>query len=110
MSKTSRVVSREPWSASIPVYALVLLVLLALTVLTMGVSFLPANGRTHLAMGLTIALAKASLVALFFMHVISSHRLTRIVIVVAVCWLLLLFSLTFSDYLTRGLIPNMPGH
>ncbi|HEY4310291.1 MAG TPA: cytochrome C oxidase subunit IV family protein [Pirellulales bacterium] len=95
---------------SVGVYATVLLVLLALTVLTVSVSFLPLSGGAHIAAGLTIGLVKASLVALVFMHVISSPRLTWIVIVVALFWLVLLFGLIFCDYATRGLITSMPGH
>ena len=91
-------------------YLGVLLVLIALTLLTVSISFAPLTGAWHITAGLTIGLAKASLVALFFMHVIHSPRLTWIVIAVALFWLLLLFALTFCDYATRGLIPTMPGH
>ncbi len=98
-------------SMSVATYASVLIALLALTILTVGISFLPVAGRWHITAGLVIALVKASLVAaLFFMHVISSHRLTWAVIAVAIFWLLIMVSLTFSDYLTRGMIPYMPGH
>jgi cytochrome c oxidase subunit 4 len=60
--------------------------------------------------GLVIATCKATLVVLFFMHVLYSSRLTWIVIVVAVFWLGLLMVLTFCDYLSREMIPHMPGH
>jgi hypothetical protein len=32
------------------------------------------------------------------------------VILVSIAWLLILFSLTYTDYLTRGALPQMPGH
>jgi len=97
-------------SLSITSYLFVLAALVALTVLTVGVSFVPIAGHWHIAVGLAIAVVKASLVALFFMHVISSHRLNWVVIAVAVFWLTILATLTLGDYLTRGLIPFMPGH
>jgi cytochrome c oxidase subunit 4 len=97
-------------SLSVAGYVFVLAALVVLTVVTVGVSFVPVAGHWHIAIGLAIALVKASLVALFFMHVTSSHRLNWSVIAVAVFWLIIFVSLTFCDYLTRGLVPFMPGH
>jgi cytochrome c oxidase subunit 4 len=47
--------------------------LIALTLLTVGLSRVDL-GPWHTAVGLTIACAKALLVALFFMHLLSSGR------------------------------------
>ena len=91
-------------------YVVVCILLILLTFLTVGVSFFQIEGRWHIIIGLTIALCKATLVVLFFMHVLISPRLTSIVIVVACFWLLLLLALTFTDYATRDMIPFMPGH
>jgi cytochrome c oxidase subunit 4 len=89
----------------------VLFALLVLTAFTLGVSFLDIPARWHMAAGLSIAVLKASLVVLFFMHVIHSPAATRIVIVIAVFWLVaVLIALTMSDYATRGSIPFAPGH
>ncbi|MGA2257842.1 MAG: hypothetical protein ABSG53_24530 [Thermoguttaceae bacterium] len=58
-----------------------------------------------------VGVVKASLVVLFFMHALGSPAQTRAVIAVTLFWLVvLLFGLTFSDYYTRGLILNLPGH
>jgi cytochrome c oxidase subunit 4 len=84
--------------------------LVVLTVLTVGISFVPLAGSWHLVFGLTIAVCKAALVVLFFMHVLISPRLTWIVIAVAVFWLGVLVVLTLGDYFSRGLIPFTPGH
>lgn len=92
-----------------PTYVVVCVVLVLLTFLTVGVSFIPLHGWGHVAAGLTIGLAKASLVVLFFMHLLASSRLTWIVAAVACFWLGVLVILTFADYLTRGLVPFMPG-
>ncbi len=95
---------------SIRACAVILALLIAMTFATVGVSFTHVAGGWHIGIGLGIATVKAALVALFFMHVIGSQRLTWIVIAVALFWLTLLFALTFADYLTRGMVPGMPGH
>jgi cytochrome c oxidase subunit 4 len=89
-------------------YTLVLAVLLVLTFLTLGASFMPLEGIWHIVIGLSIGACKASLVVLFFMHALYSPRLTWVVIGAGVFWLLILLSLTLSDYFTRGLVA--PGH
>ncbi len=55
-------------------YIVVCVILVLLTVLTVGVSFLPVHGVWHIVFGLAIALCKASLVVLFFMHALLSTR------------------------------------
>jgi cytochrome c oxidase subunit IV len=95
---------------SVKTYVTVLAVLVALTVLTVTVSFLPLAEGWHIGAGLTIAVAKASLVVLFFMHAIHSPRVTWCVIVMSIAWLLILFSLTLADFMTRSIVPFMPGH
>jgi cytochrome c oxidase subunit 4 len=50
---------------------------------------------------LTIAIIKASIVALFFMHLRYSGKLTWVVVGAAIFWLGILFTLSLSDYLTR---------
>jgi caa(3)-type oxidase subunit IV len=85
-------------------------VLIALTFVTLAVSFaeLPAAG--HLMAGLAIGGLKASLVALFFMHLLRSGKVTWMVIAVTLFWVGILFVLTLCDYVTRGQVPRMPGH
>jgi len=55
---------------------------------------------------LAIACTKASLVVLFFMHVRWSSRLTWVVVASGIFWLLIMFTLTMNDYLTRGWVPG----
>ena len=83
------------------VYFLVFAVLIALTAATVGLSFAEL-GRWHTPVGLTIATSKAILVALFFMHLLHSPRLTWVVLAGALFWLGILMALTMADYLTRG--------
>jgi len=59
-------------------------------------------GRFNAAVALGIATIKATLVALFFMHVWqASEKLTKLVVIGALFFLLLLLGLTMSDYATR---------
>jgi cytochrome c oxidase subunit 4 len=91
-------------------YVIVCALLIALTVLTVAVSFFHIGSIWHVVIGLLIAVCKASLVVLFFMHVIISPRLTWILIAVVCFWVGILFVLTLNDYTTRGEVPLMPGH
>jgi cytochrome c oxidase subunit 4 len=83
-----------------PTYYLVFAALIGLTVLTVCVSFLEL-GTWHTAVGVGIGVVKALLVALFFMHLWGSTRLTWLVVAAGLFWLGILMALTLSDYLTR---------
>lgn len=91
-------------------YVGVLGVLVVLTVVTVAFSFLSLAEEWHVVGGLVIAIIKASLVVLFFMHAIHSPRVTWCVIVVSIVFLVILFSLTLADVVTRSLLPFLPGH
>src|SRR5258708_34087122 len=71
------------------------------TGLTVAVAFVGLGALNHVLM-LGIAMTKALLVILFFMHVRWSSRLTWVVAASGFFWLLILFGITMSDYLTRG--------
>jgi|SRR5579862_3201615 cytochrome c oxidase subunit IV len=59
-------------------------------------------GPFNAPVALGIATLKATLVALFFMHVWhASEKLTKLVVVSALFFLLLLLGLTMADYATR---------
>jgi cytochrome c oxidase subunit 4 len=81
-------------------YIFVFLALAAGTLLTWWVSTIDL-GSMNTPIALFIAVVKATLVILFFMHVIHSTRLTWVVVIGAFLWLGVLFVLTFADYLTR---------
>ena len=73
---------------------------MVLTILTVWVSRIDL-GTLNTAVAMAIAVTKATVVILWFMHVIHSPRLTWIVVIASFLWLSVLFVLTFSDYLTR---------
>jgi cytochrome c oxidase subunit IV len=78
--------------------------LMCLTVITASVAFIDL-GRMNTVVALVIATLKALLVVLFFMHVkYASEKLTKMVIVSALFWLLILLFLSLADYSTRGII------
>ena len=86
---------------ALPVYFGIFAALMILTAVTVAVSRVDL-GSLNTPIALAIAVIKATLVILFFMHVIHSTRLTWVVIISSFMWLALLFVLTFADYLTRG--------
>ena len=75
--------------------------LMILTVITVAVSRLDL-GALNTPVALGIAVLKATLVILFFMHVIHSTRLTWVVILSSFLMLAILLVLTFTDYMTRS--------
>src|SRR5436853_6453788 len=87
-------------SASPVTYAAIFAALLVLTVTTVAVAQAPL-GYWHTPVALGIAVVKATLVVLFFMHALHSTRLTWVVIVTSLFFLGIMFVLTFSDYLSR---------
>lgn len=93
--------SEHSKSSPLPTYFAVFLALLVGTALTVYASGLDL-GRFNAAVALTIASIKATLVALFFMHIKgASEKLTKLVVISALFFLLLLLGLTMTDYATR---------
>ena len=84
-------------------YYTIFLALMVGTGLTVAVAFVDLGALNNVVM-LTIACVKALLVILFFMHVRWSSRLTWVVVASGFFWLLILFTVTMSDFLTRGWI------
>ena len=93
-------------------YIQVFAALLVLTAATVTVAFFDlGGGRLHYAnaiVALSIAVCKATLVVLFFMHVRWSSRLTWVFVGAGVFWLVILIALTLSDVFTRHWIPAPP--
>jgi len=83
------------------VYYAVFAALLALTALTVIVARFDLGPMNSVA-ALSIAVLKASLVVLFFMHVKYGSRLVWVVLGASVLWLFLLISITLGDYVSRG--------
>jgi cytochrome c oxidase subunit 4 len=87
------------------VYIAIFLALLVGTGLTAWVAFFNFPGPLNAVVALTIAVVKATLVILYFMHVRYSPRLIAVIIAAALFWMAILFALTISDYSTRAWVP-----
>lgn len=74
--------------------------LLLLLALTWSIGYADL-GPFNLIFALAIAIAKAFLVMMFFMHIKGSSRLFHLAASAGVLWLLILIALTFADYTTR---------
>ena len=85
-------------------YLVILLALVAGTCLTWGIAFVDL-GKWNPVVALTIAVIKAVLVVLFFMHVYYSSKLTKLTISAGVFWLLIMITMSLSDYATRTFQP-----
>ena len=80
---------------------LVYLALVALLAITVGAALLPIGGNAKPVVGLVIAAAKAGLIVAVFMEFRERRGMVRVFASAGLFWLLLMFILTGSDYLTR---------
>jgi len=87
--------------SSIKLYVAIWLALLFGTGLTVAAAFVNL-GPFNTIVALAVASTKAVLVVLFFMHVKYAHeKMTKLVIVTAIFFLLILLALSMADYATR---------
>ena len=75
--------------------------LMICTALTVGAAYVDL-GNLNFPVAFAIAVFKATLVVLFFMHVKYSSRLTKMVVAMSFFFLFIMFGLTLTDYLSRG--------
>jgi cytochrome c oxidase subunit IV len=83
------------------VYFAIFVALIFGTIITVAAAY-EDFGALNLPIALAIAVTKASLVVLYFMHVRYSDRVTWVVVASGFAWLALLIGGLFQDYLTRG--------
>jgi len=93
--------------APVKMYVAIFLALVAGTAITVAVAYLDL-GFFNTAVALGVAVTKATLVVLYFMHVRWASRLTWVVILGSLFWLILLFVIGMTDYLSRGWM-GVPG-
>jgi cytochrome c oxidase subunit IV len=84
-------------------YLVIFLLLAFFTCATWAIAFLDL-GIFNPIVALAIAVTKAVLVILFFMHVRYSDNLTMITVSAGFFWLMILITLSLSDYLSRTLV------
>jgi cytochrome c oxidase subunit 4 len=59
-------------------------------------------GAYNTVVALGIAIAKATLVILFFMHVRWAGKLVQLFVASGFIWLVILIAITLADYVSRG--------
>ncbi|HYV05613.1 MAG TPA: cytochrome C oxidase subunit IV family protein [Blastocatellia bacterium] len=83
------------------IYFIIFGLLIVLTAATVWVATFDL-GPLNAVVALSIAVLKATLVVLYFMHVRYSSKLTWVFVAAGFFWLAILLAFTFSDYATRG--------
>ncbi|WGR98551.1 oxidase [Bradyrhizobium sp. ISRA443] len=74
--------------------------LLVLAAISLASAYLPL-GAGNVALNLIIAAAMAVVLAIFLMDLKSGTMLVRVVAITGLFWMMFMFALTFSDYLSR---------
>ena len=92
---------------SVGTYFAIYVALLLLLAATFGVYYINL-GFWSIVLGITIAVVKAVLILLYFMHVRFSSRLVWIFAAAGFVWLAILVALTMSDYISRAWLPGLP--
>jgi cytochrome c oxidase subunit IV len=105
--------SSEHHLVPVKYYIMVFAALMVFTILTVVVAKFDLGEKTGFAVlnavvALTIAVIKATLVVLIFMHARWSSRLTQVIIVSGIFWLIIMLTFTLSDYMTRSDWPVEP--
>jgi cytochrome c oxidase subunit IV len=83
------------------IYYTIFTILLALTATTVAVAYADLGALNNVVM-LGVAVTKATLVILYFMHVRYSPKLTWLVIGAGFFWLGAMMTFTLADPLSRG--------
>jgi cytochrome c oxidase subunit IV len=86
-------------------YIVVWIGLLVLLALTVGAAYVPL-GEFNTITAVSIAVIKAVIIALYFMHLRYSPRLTWVFAGAGFFWLLILFTLSLGEYATRSWMPS----
>ena len=90
-------------------YIIVFATLLVLTFITVAVSYLHLSVGPAVAVALVVASFKASLVALFFMHLISERQVILMIMALTVGFAAVLLLLPFVTNLDHITSSNMPA-
>jgi cytochrome c oxidase subunit 4 len=85
---------------SVRTYTLAYVALMAMLLLTYASTLVPLGAFKPVA-NIGIGAVKAAIILCVFMHLAKAEPLTRLAGALAYLWLILMFVLGFSDYLTR---------
>lgn len=101
LQQTSEAHEHSHHIIAVKTYVMIYWILMAFLLATVLASDLP-DGFPHLLIAMTIALIKAVLIVLFFMHVYYSAPLTWITAIGSFLWVGLLLGFLLSDYWSRN--------
>jgi cytochrome c oxidase subunit IV len=90
----------------VKIYITVFVSLMALTLITVAVSYLHLPPVAAIAVALFVALVKGSLVACYFMHLIAEKKLIYAVLVVTVAFFVVLLALPVLTHSNGYWIPE----
>ena len=82
-------------------YYTVFMALMVLTFITWAITYVDL-GEFNLILALAVAITKAMLVIVYFMHLKWSPKLIKVTIGSSIFFLMIMFTMTLSDYLSRG--------
>ena len=89
-------------------YVTIFLARMVLTGVPVGPAFADL-GPLNAPVALAIAIFKATLVVLYFMHVKYSSKLTKLVVATGLFFLVILIGETMMDYASKGFLPMPPS-
>jgi cytochrome c oxidase subunit IV len=89
--------SRRLWIGPLAAWAALVFLFMA----TLGSAYLPL-GTGNVAINLGIAAAMIAVLGTFLMDLRNSAVLVRIIAAAGGLWIIIMFSLTFADYLSRS--------
>ena len=98
----------------VSLYIKIILLLMVLLIITLGAAMVdfskisPVLAPMNIIIAMTIAVVKAVLIILYFMHVRFSSKLVWVFAGAAFYWVVILFVLTLTDYMSRHMT-NYPG-
>ncbi|MEE2674012.1 MAG: cytochrome C oxidase subunit IV family protein [Myxococcota bacterium] len=96
----------EHFKQHLRVYVMVFVALAALTVVTVAISYLDLGTGFTITLAMIVATVKASLVALYFMHLASEEKVIIWVLVLSAAFLVFLFVLPLATEM--GIAPLWP--
>lgn len=79
----------------------VFIILMVLLIATVAVAYVHIPSPFAVIVAMTIAVIKAVLVVLYFMHVRYNSKLTWLFVISGFVWLIIMIGITLTDYLTR---------
>lgn len=87
-------------------YWTVFAALMVLLFLTVFIAYMHIDPILGIVVAMVIAIVKAALVILYFMHVKINSRLTQLIVISGFVWLIILIGITLTDYKTRAWEPG----